>query len=119
MHALNIKRVYEPAAADDGLRVLVDRLWPRGLTKEKAAIDHWAKDVAPSADLRRWFSHRPERWEEFVARYRAEFETPEAQAEIATIHALRRKSRVTLLYAAHDEALNNAVALRDYLREPH
>jgi uncharacterized protein YeaO (DUF488 family) len=119
MHALHIKRVYETPGDDDGVRVLVDRLWPRGLSKEKAAIDHWAKEVAPSTDLRRWFSHRPERWDEFVARYRAELDTPEAQAEIATIRAFLRKSRVTLLYAAHDEDFNNAVALWDYLREPH
>jgi uncharacterized protein YeaO (DUF488 family) len=119
MHALHIKRVYEPAAADDGVRVLVDRLWPRGLSKEKAAIDHWAKDVAPSTELRRWFDHEPGRWDGFVARYRVELDAPEAQAEVATIRAFLRKSRVTLLYAAHDEELNNAVALRDYLRKPH
>jgi uncharacterized protein YeaO (DUF488 family) len=116
MHALRLKRVYEPAASEDGARVLVDRLWPRGLTKEKAAIDHWPKAVAPSNELRHWFGHAPDRWEEFVARYRAELEAPEAQAEIAAIRALLRKSRVTLLYAAHDEEMNNAVALRDYLR---
>ncbi len=116
MHALRLKRVYEPAEEEDGQRVLVDRLWPRGLTKEKAAVDHWAKEAAPSNELRRWFGHRPERWEDFVARYREELAAPEAHAELATIRALLRKSRVTLLYAAHDAQMNNAVVLRDVVR---
>jgi uncharacterized protein YeaO (DUF488 family) len=116
MHALRLKRVYEPAEEEDGQRVLVDRLWPRGLTKEKAAIDHWAKEAAPSNDLRRWFGHRPERWEDFVARYREELAAPEARGELETIRALLRKSRVTLLYAARDEQMNNAVVLRDVVR---
>lgn len=119
MHALRLKRVYDPAEEDDGARVLVDRLWPRGLTKEKAAVDHWAKEVAPSNELRRWFGHRPERWDEFVARYRAELADPQAQAEMDAIRDFLRKGRTTLLYAAHDEARNNAVVLRDVLRKPH
>jgi uncharacterized protein YeaO (DUF488 family) len=119
MHALRLKRVYEPAEDDDGMRILVDRLWPRGLTKEKAAIDHWAKEVAPSNELRRWFGHRPEHWDAFVARYHEELEKPEAQAEVAAIRRFLRESRVTLLYAAHDEDMNNAVVLKDYLRKPH
>lgn len=119
MHALRLKRAYAPPEEDDGARVLVDRLWPRGLTKERAAVDHWAKEVAPSNELRHWFGHRPERWDEFVARYREELESPEAQAELATIRGLLRNGRVTLLYAAHDEERNNAVALRDLLRAPH
>ncbi len=118
MHALRLKRVYEPADDADGVRVLVDRLWPRGLSKEKAAIDHWAKDAAPSDGLRRWFAHRPERWEEFVERYHAELEAPEAQEELATIRRFLRERRVSLLYAAHDERFNNAVVLRDHLRPP-
>jgi len=118
MHALRLKRVYAPAENEDGLRVLVDRLWPRGLSKEKAAIDHWAKDAAPSDGLRRWFAHRPERWDEFRARYERELEAPEAQAEVVTIRRFLRESRVTLLYAAHDEDMNNAVALRALLRTP-
>ncbi len=116
MHAFALKRVYEPPEPEDGARVLVDRLWPRGLTKEKAAVDLWAKDVAPSHELRRWFGHRPERWEEFEARYREELESPEAREQIATLRAMARKGRVTLLFAAHDEALNNAVVLRSVLR---
>lgn len=119
MHALLLKRVYEPPEEEDGARVLVDRLWPRGLTKEKAALDHWAKEAAPSDALRRWFGHRPDRWEEFVARYREELAAPPAQDEIAAIRRLLRQGRVTLLYAAHDEERNNAVVLRDALRKPH
>jgi len=119
MHAVALKRVYEPPAPEDGTRVLVDRLWPRGLSKEKAAVDHWAKEVAPSHALRRWFGHAPERWDAFQARYCEELESPEAQEEIAALRALQRKGHVTLLYAAKDEEMNNAVALRDYLRRRH
>ncbi len=119
MHALRLKRVYEPPQEDDGMRVLVDRLWPRGLTKEKAAVGHWAKEVAPSNELRHWFGHRPDRWDEFVSRYREELEAPEAQAEIAAIRGFLRKGRVTLLYAAHDEDMNNAIVVRDALRKAH
>ena len=116
MHALRLKRVYEPAGEEDGARVLVDRLWPRGLSKEKAAVDHWAKEAAPSNALRRWFGHDPARWEEFQERYREELAAPEAQAELSHLRALARRSRVTLLYAARDEAMNNAIVLRDCLR---
>jgi uncharacterized protein YeaO (DUF488 family) len=119
MPAFALKRVYEPAEADDGTRVLVDRLWPRGLTKERAGVDVWAKEAAPSHELRRWFAHEPERWEEFKARYREELESPEAREQIAALRAMARKGRVTLLYAAHDQAMNNAVALRDILRKAH
>jgi uncharacterized protein YeaO (DUF488 family) len=117
MPAFSLKRVYDPAEESDGTRVLVDRLWPRGLSKDKAAIGHWAKDVAPSDELRRWFAHAPERWEEFQTRYRDELESPEAQEGIAALRAMARKGRVTLLYAAKNEAMNNAVVLRDYLHK--
>jgi len=117
MHAILLKRVYDPAEEGDGARVLVDRLWPRGLSKEKAEIDHWAKEVAPSDELRRWFGHEPARWEEFRGRYHDELEGVQAQEEIHLLRAMARKARVTLLYAAKDEAMNNAVALRDYLRK--
>ncbi len=119
MRALRLKRVYEAPEEDDGCRVLVDRLWPRGLTKAKAAVDHWARDVAPSSELRRWFGHRPERWEEFAARYREELKRPEARAGIRAIRGFLRKGRVTLLYAAHDEERNNAVVLYDLFRKTH
>jgi uncharacterized protein YeaO (DUF488 family) len=118
MPAFALKRVYEPAEEQDGARVLVDRLWPRGLTKEKAAIDLWAKELAPSDALRRWFAHKPERWEEFKSRYRQELERPEAKEKMAVLRAMAGKGRGTLLYAAKDEALNNAQALRAYLRNP-
>lgn len=119
MAPIALKRVYEQAEAEDGTRVLVDRLWPRGLRKDKADIDLWAKDVAPSTALRRWFGHKPERWEEFEKRYRAELAAPEAQPQVDALRAMSRKRRVTLLYAARDESMNNAVVLRDYLRKHH
>jgi uncharacterized protein YeaO (DUF488 family) len=110
---LRIKRVYEPAEAGDGARVLVDRVWPRGVTKEAAALTLWLKDVAPSTALRKWFGHEPERWEEFCRRYHAELE--QDQDGLAELRELRGKGRVTLLYGAHDTEHNQAVALRDYL----
>ena len=119
MAAVALKRVYEPAEPEDGTRVLVDRLWPRGLRKDKADLDLWAKDVAPSDTLRRWFAHKPERWKEFEKRYRAELAALEAQPQVEALRAMTRKGRVTLLYAARDESMNNAVVLRDYLRKRH
>jgi len=110
-----IKRVYEDAARGDGWRVLVDRLWPRGLAKESAAIDAWLKDVAPSTALRRWFNHDPERWVEFKRRYREEL--AQQQAAVDELLTRARRGRVTLLYGARDEAHNQAVALAEYLRE--
>jgi uncharacterized protein YeaO (DUF488 family) len=109
------KRVYDPPARDDGFRVLVDRLWPRGLSKVRAKVDLWLKDVAPSNALRKWFGHDPARWSEFVRRYRAELKTQkDAVAELRKI----RKShpRVTLLYGARDTEHNNAVALLKFLK---
>ena len=111
---LVIKRIYEPPASDDGQRVLVDRIWPRGVSKESAALTLWLKEIAPSDELRKWFGHEPERWAEFQRRYRAELDgNGEA---VAQLRALLGKGRVTLLYGAHDEAHNNAVALAGYLR---
>jgi len=111
--AIAIKRVYEPPAKADGYRVLVDRLWPRGLKKEDAALDAWAKELAPSAALRRWFGHDPARWDAFRHRYASELDTRvehwRSLAEQATRH------RVTLLYGARDEEHNNAVALKAFL----
>jgi uncharacterized protein YeaO (DUF488 family) len=107
--SVSVKRVYEPPAAADGTRVLVDRLWPRGLSKDKAGIDHWLREVAPSNELRRWFGHDPARWQEFCRRYAAELDArPETLDELATIC---RAGPVTLLFAAHDAEHNNAVAL--------
>ena len=112
-HKLGIKRVYEQPAPDDGTRVLVDRMWPRGLTKERAAVDVWVKDVAPSTSLRAWFSHDPARWAEFRRRYIAELS---ANAdEVGRLIALMSAGKTTLLFGAHDTEHNNAVALAEYL----
>ena len=114
-----IKRAYDPPAPVDGLRVLVDRLWPRGLSKEAARIDEWLKDIAPSAELRRWFGHDPARWAEFKARYREELKTPERSAALERLReAGWRPGSVTLLFAARDVTHNHAAALLDQLNEP-
>lgn len=111
--SLKIKRVYEPSAPTDGTRVLVDRLWPRGLSKERARVDLWLKEVAPSTALRRWFSHDPAKWEAFRTRYEAELSArPQVVRQLSD---LARKGPLTLLYASTEEVRNNAVALRAYL----
>jgi uncharacterized protein YeaO (DUF488 family) len=112
--SLSLKRAYEPAVASDGERILVDRLWPRGLSKQAAAIDHWARDLAPSTALRKWFAHDPAKWSEFKRRYFAELRTAGDALEQLAARAKRR--RVTLVYGARDEQHNDAVALREYLR---
>jgi uncharacterized protein YeaO (DUF488 family) len=110
---IRTKRVYEPPAAEDGTRVLVDRMWPRGISKADAALDHWFKDIAPSAALRKWFGHKPERWTEFRKRYARELDdNPDA---VAALRAMLKRGAVTLLFAAHDAERNNAEALRQYL----
>lgn len=110
---VRIRRVYAAPAAADGTRILVDRIWPRGLRKEDAAIDLWLKDTAPSTALRQWFAHDASRWHEFVARYHDEL-ARNGDAVEALVAALA-KGAATLLYAARDERYNNAVALADYL----
>ena len=112
---IRIKRAYEPLAPADGKRFLVERLWPRGIRKEALAMDAWLKEVAPSTELRKWFGHRPERWEEFRRRYRAELD--ENAEEWKPILAAARHDPVTLLYSAHDVQHNGALVLRDYLAE--
>ena len=110
---IQIKRVYEPHATADGARFLVERLWPRGVTKASLEMDAWLKDTAPSTELRRWFDHDPEKWVEFKRRYVAELDVhPDAWKPIL---ARARRGRVTLLYSAHDVEHNNAVVLRDFL----
>ena len=110
---LRLKRAYEPPATSDGRRILVDRLWPRGLSKERAAIDEWMKEIAPSTELRRWFGHDPDRWREFQRRYKRELRTrSDLVLEIARLAA---HGAVTLVYGARDEAHNDAVVLRDIL----
>jgi uncharacterized protein YeaO (DUF488 family) len=110
---LRIKRVYDLPCKDDGYRILVDRLWPRGLGKSEAEIDEWLKDVAPSHELRRWFNHRPERWDEFKSRYFQELAKKEKILQ--EIRAKASVGVVTLLYGAKDPRHNNAVALKEYL----
>lgn len=110
---LRLKRAYETPATSDGVRILVDRLWPRGLKKADAGIDVWAKDVAPSNELRRWFGHDPEKWDEFRRRYRAELNGRRDAVEALRGHF--GKGATTLVYSARDEAHNQAVALKEYL----
>ena len=105
-----LKRVYEPAAEEDGRRILVDRLWPRGLTKEKAAVDLWLKDIAPSTELRKWFGHDPEKWVEFQKRYLAELKNNPAAVE--QLRAELKAGKVTLLYGARDDEHNEALVIK-------
>jgi uncharacterized protein YeaO (DUF488 family) len=114
---LHIKRVHEPHAKEDGIRVLVDRIWPRGISKETAALALWLKDIAPTTDLRKWFNHDPTRWAEFRRRYHAELEANPDSVE--QLRGLIKTGRVTLLYAAHDTEHNQAVALAEYLSASH
>jgi uncharacterized protein YeaO (DUF488 family) len=108
---VKLKRAYEPAAQSDGLRILVDRLWPRGVSKAEAAVDRWEKDISPTTALRKWFGHDPARWPEFHSRYAAEVrEHPET---LRRLRALARRHPITLVYSAHDEVHNDAVVLRD------
>jgi uncharacterized protein YeaO (DUF488 family) len=111
---IRIKRIYEQAAEEDGFRILIDRLWPRGINKETAKIDLWLKEVAPSNELRKWFSHDPEKWEEFKKRYAKELAANQSLLkEIRQIE--KKKATVTLLYSARDVEHNNAVALKAVL----
>ena len=115
MSQVDIKRVYEQAADEDGVRILVDRLWPRGVSKERAALSGWLKDVAPSPDLRRWWHHDPDRFEDFARRYRTELDDNPALEDLLGI--VREHDRTTLVYAAKDPAVNHALILRDYIRQ--
>ncbi|HZT02645.1 MAG TPA: DUF488 domain-containing protein [Steroidobacteraceae bacterium] len=110
---VRIKRAYEAPSPRDGTRVLVDRLWPRGLKKADAALSQWMKEIAPSHELRKWFAHDPERWEEFRRRYRAEL--TEKHELLGELRTLAKEGPLTLVYSAHDEAHNQAVVLRDAL----
>ncbi len=111
---IQAKRIYEPPERNDGFRVLVDRLWPRGISKEKARIDLWLRDVAPSDALRKWFAHNPKKWAGFQKKYRAELKA--RPTEVQRIKQLEKEnSLVTLLYSAHDDEHNQAVALRRFL----
>lgn len=113
MKKIQIKRIYEPPAASDGIRILVDRLWPRGVAGDEARIDAWIKDVAPSDALRRWYSHEPEKWPEFRARYIAELRHNPAVVELQEMAA--KSKTLTLLFAAKDNLRNNAAVLHEFL----
>jgi uncharacterized protein YeaO (DUF488 family) len=111
-----IKRVYEPASRSDGARVLVDRLWPRGLTKARADVHEWLRDLAPSDELRRWFHARPQQWESFRKKYLKELAQPEAQEDLLQLYQLANKrKRLTLLFASKNETHNNATVLKELL----
>ena len=110
---LKVKRVYEPPAAADGYRILVDRVWPRGVTKARARVDEWRKDLGPSDALRTWFGHDPDKWDEFRSRYRAELENAGKWPDVARIAERAGKEDVTLVFSARDVDHNQAVALRE------
>jgi uncharacterized protein YeaO (DUF488 family) len=110
---IRIKRVYDPVTSDDGARVLVDRVWPRGISKEVAELTLWLKDIAPTTQLRKWFGHDPSRWAEFRRRHHLELEAN--QDTIKQLHEIMKKRRVTLIYSAHDQEHNQAMALAEYL----
>ncbi len=110
---VTIKRAYDPPSPDDGTRILVDRLWPRGVKKSKAGISQWMKEIAPSNELRKWFGHDPARWEEFRRRYRAELTGK--RDLVGRLRELSREGPLTLVYSAHDAAHNQAVVLRELL----
>jgi uncharacterized protein YeaO (DUF488 family) len=111
---VSYKRVYEPATPDDGYRVLIDRMWPRGVSHERAALDEWARDLAPSDDLRRWYGHVPERFDEFRRRYRAEL--AEHESELRALRERARRGPLTIVFAARDCEHSNAAVLTELLR---
>ena len=113
MKTIQIKRVYEDKSKDDGHRILIDRLWPRGVSKEDAHFDEWMKELAPSTELRKWFDHKPERFEEFSKRYKKEL--AEKKELLDKLKELAKKRKVTLLFAAKDSEINNAVVIKDIL----
>ncbi len=115
-HAVKVGRPYDPRKRGDGLRVLVDRIWPRGLSKEDADLDEWCKQVAPSTELRKWYAHDPERFEEFGRRYRAELEQPERAEALAHLRELSKRRALTLLTASKRADISEAVVLVELLR---
>jgi len=112
---IKIKRVYGKPEKEDGFRVLIDRLWPRGLTKEKVKIDLWLKDLSPSSDLRKWFRHEPEKWPEFKRKYFSELKSKKDSLKLLAEKA--RNGKVTLVYGSKEERFNNAVALSEYVKK--
>ena len=112
---VQVRRAYDPPERDDGQRVLVDRLWPRGLSKERAGLSEWCKDVAPSTDLRQWYAHDPEKFNEFARRYRAELDDPDHASALTHLKELARHGRLTLLTGTKDSDLSEAAVLADLL----
>jgi len=110
---IKVKRVYEKPGKEDGSRILVDRLWPRGLTKEKAALNLWLKDIAPTTELRKWFNHDPAKWNEFIKKYLKELK--ENEESVSILKDFLKKGPVTLIYAAKDEAHNEAQVIKDFV----
>lgn len=110
---VKLKRAYEPHTSEDGTRILVERLWPRGIKKEDAAIDLWDREIAPSTELRKWFGHDPARWQEFCRRYAKEVD--QHAEELGKLRGMARQGPITLVFSAHDEIHNNAVVLRDLI----
>lgn len=110
-----IKRIYEKPSTEDGHRILVDRIWPRGISKETAQIDEWLKDIAPSNELRKWFNHDPHKWDEFKTRYFTELNDKKKQLE--NIHSTAKQHHITFVYSAKNEEFNNAVALKEYIEK--
>ena len=113
--AINVKRIYDKVSSEDGIRILVDRLWPRGISKKDASVDFWIKDIAPSNELRKWFNHDPEKWQEFRSRYFQELNKRSQLIEEILSH--EKKVTLTLVFSAKEEKYNNAVALREYLEK--
>jgi uncharacterized protein YeaO (DUF488 family) len=113
---VSLKRIYKPASRSDGARILVDGLWPRGLSKQRASVDRWLRDLAPSPELRQWFHAHPGQWSDFRRQYLKELARPEAEQELRTLYTFpHHKKRLTLLFAAKDERHNNAVVLKELL----
>ena len=112
---IKIKRIYSAVEESDGYRVLVDRLWPRGVTRKKAKLNDWLKDISPSNELRKWFYQKPRQWDEFVARYQTELQLPLQADNIERLQGILANRTVTLLYVARDEHLNHAAILKDHL----
>jgi uncharacterized protein YeaO (DUF488 family) len=110
-----IKRAYEPPSRDDGTRILVDRIWPRGLNKEELRVEKWMRELGPSTELRHFFGHHPKRWEEFRKRYRAELKHPQASVLLDELLEVARRGKLTLIYSARDEQHNQAVVLKEVL----
>ncbi len=113
--SVHVKRVYEDAHEDDGVRILVDRIWPRGVSKEDAALDDWMKEISPTTDLRKWFNHDPKKFADFKQKYKEELTTGTQRKALDKVKAIARERRVTLVYAAKNEKYNQAVVLKEIL----